>query len=124
MVAPILNERHLDFVMYEMFDAESMTERERYADHNRETFSAAIATAKTIAEKYFIPIRQKVDTNEPTFDGKHVSMLPEIEVKIDGQDMNHPRMPKRDGRFSDWLQSRDLTVLLSSFSDGVYRFPF
>lgn len=83
MVAPILNERHLDFVMYEMFDAESMTERERYADHNRETFSAAIATAKTIAEKYFIPIRQKVDTNEPTFDGKHVSMLPEIKEALD-----------------------------------------
>lgn len=83
MVAPILNERDLEFMLYELFDAEGMTERERYADHNRETFSAAINTARAIAEKYFLPIRQKVDTHQPTFDGTNVQMIPEIKVALD-----------------------------------------
>ena len=72
MAAPILNQRDLDFMLYELFDVEAMIERERYADHSRETFNAAIETSRTVAEKYFLPIRQKVDTNQPTFDGKNI----------------------------------------------------
>ena len=83
MPAPIINERDLDFMLYELFDAEGLTKRARYSDHSRETFSAAISTAKAVAEKHFMPIRSKVDTNEPTFDGKTVSMLPEVKPALD-----------------------------------------
>ena len=83
MVAPILSERDLSFMLYELFDAEGLIQRERYREHSRETFDAAIATAKTVAEKYLIPIRQKADTNEPTFDGEKVSMIPEIKTAVD-----------------------------------------
>ncbi len=83
MPAPLLSERDLDFMLYELFDAESLTQRERYSDHNRETFTAAINTSRAVAEKYFLPIRQKVDTNEPTFDGDKVTMIPEIKVALD-----------------------------------------
>jgi hypothetical protein len=78
VAAPLLNQRDLDFMLYELFDVESMIFRERYADHNRETFDAAIGTSRTIAEKYFLPIRQKVDTHQPTFDGEKVQMIPEV----------------------------------------------
>jgi len=83
MPAPMLNERDLEFMMYELFDSEGMTRRPRYEDHSRETFSAAMATAKTVAEKYILPIRQKVDTHEPTFDGERVHMIPEIKPALD-----------------------------------------
>jgi alkylation response protein AidB-like acyl-CoA dehydrogenase len=83
MPAPIINRRDLEFFLYEMFDVQSMTNRERYQDHDKETFNSAIDTAQTIAEKYFLPIRQKVDFNEPTFDGEKIQMLPEIKVAID-----------------------------------------
>lgn len=83
MPAPILSERDLHFMLYELFDAEGLTARPRYADHSRETFNAAIDTARTIAEKYFLPIRQKVDSNEPTFEGGKVRMLPEIKTAVD-----------------------------------------
>ena len=83
MAAPLLDQRDLDFMLYELFDAEGLTSRERYADHNRETFDAAINTARTVAEKYFLPNRQKVDTNQPTFDGEKVQMIPEIKVALD-----------------------------------------
>jgi len=70
-------------MLYELFDAEALTSRERYADHNRETFDAAINTSRAVAEKYFLPIRQKVDTHQPTFDGEKVEMIPEIKVALD-----------------------------------------
>ena len=78
MPAPLLNERDLDFMLYEFLDSESMCARERYRDHNRESFDAAITTAKQLAEKYFLPIRGKVDRNEPRFENGRVEMLPEI----------------------------------------------
>ncbi len=83
MAAPILCERDLNFMLYELFDAEGLTQRERYSDHSKETFNASIATAKQIAEKYFVPIRQKVDTEQPTFDGQNVHMIPEIKTAVD-----------------------------------------
>ncbi|MGB1908026.1 MAG: acyl-CoA dehydrogenase family protein, partial [Spongiibacter sp.] len=83
MAAPLLNERDLAFLLYEMLDCESLCERERYRDHNRESFDAAIATAKSVAERYFLPIRHRVDQNEPTFDGTQVHMLPEIKTAVD-----------------------------------------
>lgn len=83
MPAPLLNQRDLDFMLYELFDVEALTTRERYADHNRETFDAAINTARVVAEKHFLPIRQKVDTHQPTFDGHKVEMIPEIKPALD-----------------------------------------
>ena len=83
MPAPILSRRDLEFMLYEVFDVESMLTRERYVDHNRETIDAAIDIAQTVAEKYFLPIRQKVDTHQPTFDGEKVQMIPEIKVALD-----------------------------------------
>lgn len=83
MVAPILDQRDLEFMIFELFDAQGLTKRPRYADHNRETFLAAMDTAKLVAEKYFIPIRQKADVEQPTFDGEKVWMIPEIKVGLD-----------------------------------------
>ena len=58
MPAPILSQRELDFMLYELFDGESLAARDRYSDHSRETFDAAINTAPTVAERYFLPVRQ------------------------------------------------------------------
>ncbi|MFT5887878.1 MAG: alkylation response protein AidB-like acyl-CoA dehydrogenase [Zhongshania sp.] len=83
MSAPILSARDLEFMLFELFDAEALTSRPRYAEHSKETFAAAIETAKTVAERYFLPIRQKIDGNQPTFDGEKVVMIPEIKVALD-----------------------------------------
>jgi len=83
MTAPILNNRDLEFMLYELFDAESLNKRPRYADHNKETYTATLNTAKAIAEKYLVPTRSIMDTNQPTFDGEKVLMTPEIKIAYD-----------------------------------------
>ena len=83
MPAPIVSRRDIEFFLYEMFDIESLTTRERYQDHDRESFDAAIDIAQAVAEKYYLPIQSKVDRNEPTFDGKNVHIIPEIKEALD-----------------------------------------
>lgn len=83
MASELMNERDIEFMLYEFFDSESLLKRERYQDHDRQTFNEVIATAKTIAEKHFLPIRQKLDTHQPTFDGKKVHLIPELKPAID-----------------------------------------
>ena len=82
MPATLMNERDLDFMLYELFDSEALINRERYQDHDRQTFNEVITTAKAIAEKHFLPIRQKLDTHQPTFDGTKVHLIPELKPAI------------------------------------------
>jgi alkylation response protein AidB-like acyl-CoA dehydrogenase len=77
-VAGIINRRDLDFQLFEALDAEALTQRPRYAEHSRETFAAVLDTATAIAEEKFAPHNRKADENEPTFDGRRVSMIPEV----------------------------------------------
>jgi alkylation response protein AidB-like acyl-CoA dehydrogenase len=78
-----LPRRDLNFLLYEWLGVESLTTRERFAEHSRETFDAALDTAEKIAADYFAPHNKKSDANEPTFDGTHVHLIPEIKTAVD-----------------------------------------
>ena len=78
-----LPRRDLNFLLYEWLNVESLTTRERFAEHSRETFDAALDTAEKIAADYFAPHNKKSDANEPTFDGTHVHLIPEIKTAVD-----------------------------------------
>lgn len=77
MNTPLLNERDITFLLYELLDTGSLTGRDRYRDHSREVFDATLRTARTIAEKYFANHNAKGDAQEPTFDGERIHLIPE-----------------------------------------------
>ncbi|WP_046490779.1 acyl-CoA dehydrogenase [Pseudomonas veronii] len=83
MSETLLSSRNLAFELYEVLDAESLTQRERFAEHNRETFDAAISTARTIAEKYFAPHNRKNDENEPRYEDGKAILIPEVKPAVD-----------------------------------------
>ena len=66
----------LDFLLYQWLDAESLNQRERFADHSRETFDAVFDTCERIAREKYAPFNRTVDTQEPQFDGEKV-ILPQ-----------------------------------------------
>ncbi|MGQ4599311.1 acyl-CoA dehydrogenase C-terminal domain-containing protein [Nocardia sp. R6R-6] len=78
MRSTLLSRRDLDFLLYEWLDAERLTERERYAEHSRETFDAVLELSEQLATKYFAPHNKRGDANEPTFDGERVTLIPEV----------------------------------------------
>jgi alkylation response protein AidB-like acyl-CoA dehydrogenase len=69
----ILAQRDIDFLLYQWLKVEELTQRERFADHSRETFDAAMATSSQIAQDHFYPINKLLDTDEPHFDGIKVT---------------------------------------------------
>ena len=78
----IVNRRDLEFVLFELLDAEALTARPRFADHSRETFLAALDTAEAIAAEKFASHNRKADEHEPQFDGLRVSMIPEVKEAL------------------------------------------
>jgi len=66
----------LDFLLYDWLDAESLNQRERFADHSRETFDAVLDTCERIAREKYAPHNRTVDSQEPKFDGEKV-ILPQ-----------------------------------------------
>jgi alkylation response protein AidB-like acyl-CoA dehydrogenase len=83
MSSLIVARRDLNFLLYEWLNAESLIARERFHEHSRETFDAAIDTAEKIATEFFAPHNKKSDANEPTFDGERVHLIPEIKTAVD-----------------------------------------
>ncbi|WP_095138058.1 acyl-CoA dehydrogenase [Pseudomonas sp. Irchel s3a10] len=83
MSETLLSSRNLAFELYEVLDAEGLTRRERFAEHNRETFDAAIGTARSIAEKYFAPHNRKGDENEPRYESGQAMLIPEVKPAVD-----------------------------------------
>ncbi|SNS78165.1 acyl-CoA dehydrogenase [Noviherbaspirillum humi] len=82
MQSKILSRRDLEFLLYEWLDAESLTRRERYADHTLETFNAALDTCERIATDLFAPHNKKSDQQEPHFDGEKVHIIPEVKTAL------------------------------------------
>lgn len=77
-MSKLMNGKDLDFLLYDVFNAENLTEIDFYKDHDRSTFEGVIDTAKKIATDYFLPHNAKADANEPTFDGEVVTTIPEV----------------------------------------------
>ncbi len=66
----------LDFLLHDWLGAETLSQRERFADHSRETFDAVLDTCERIAREKYAPFNRLVDTQEPHFDGEKV-ILPQ-----------------------------------------------
>ncbi|MFK8331604.1 acyl-CoA dehydrogenase [Pseudomonas sp. BJa5] len=83
MPETLLSARNLAFELYEVLDAEALTQRPRFAEHTRETFDAALTTARTIAEKYFAPHNRKNDEHEPRYENGKAILIPEVKPAVD-----------------------------------------
>jgi len=79
----LLNDRDLEFLLYEFLDTESLLQRPRYSEHSREVFDATLQTARSVAAKYFANHNAKGDASEPSFDGENVHLIPETQEAWD-----------------------------------------
>jgi alkylation response protein AidB-like acyl-CoA dehydrogenase len=72
-MSSITDRRDLDFVLFELLQADRLFEHPRFAGYDRSLVAQILDTAQRIAEDDFLPIAAEMDTNEPRFvDGKVV----------------------------------------------------
>jgi alkylation response protein AidB-like acyl-CoA dehydrogenase len=83
MKSNLLSRRDLDFLLFEWLRVDELTKRERFSEHSRETFSGVLDLCEQVATRYFAPHNKKGDANEPTFDGKTVTLIPEVKEAWD-----------------------------------------
>jgi alkylation response protein AidB-like acyl-CoA dehydrogenase len=55
----------LDFLLNDWLDTTALTGRERFSDHNRETFDAVLDTCERIAREKYAPFNRLADVEEP-----------------------------------------------------------
>ena len=111
MQSVLLSRRDIDFLLFEWLGVDELTKQERFAEHSRETFEALLDLCEQLATRYFATHNKKSDTNEPSFDGQTVTMIPEVKeawiafaqadllaIAMDGGSVAHncpPRCPSR-----------------------------
>ncbi|MEV5003246.1 acyl-CoA dehydrogenase [Nocardioides sp. LML1-1-1.1] len=78
MTSNLLSARNLSFLLHEWLDVTALTERERFAEHSRETFDALLELSEQLATDHFAPHFRASDEQEPSFDGTTVTVLPAI----------------------------------------------
>jgi len=81
--SPLIDRRHLDFMLYELLDVERLTAYPRFAEHSRSTFDAAIELAHQIAIDKFLSHNRKGDLHEPHMVDAKVVLIPEIAQAMD-----------------------------------------
>ncbi len=79
----LLSRRDLDFLLFEWLRVDDLTQRERFAEHSHDTFAGLLDLCAELAAEYFAPHNKRNDACEPTFDGRTVTVIPEVKAALD-----------------------------------------
>ena len=78
MEEKFFSERNLKFLLYEVFDAPSLTQYAYYDAHNREVFELVLETALKIGRELLRPNLREMDRNPPEFLDGRVRVHPSV----------------------------------------------
>ncbi len=78
MPSLILSRETVDFLLFDWLEVDRLVRRQRFAEHEPETFRAVLDLCEMIAAERFATHNKKSDANEPRFENGAVTMIPEI----------------------------------------------
>ncbi len=93
MATKFVGERNLKFLLYEVFDVESLNKHERFQDQNRKMYDMVLKAAVKLSKELLYPLFEEMDRKPPEF--------------VDGEIHVHPEMKN----------------ILSEFADGGWIIP-
>jgi len=73
-----VSERNIKFLLYEVFDVESLTKYEYYAEHNRKMFDMVLKAAIKLAKDLLFPLFEEMDRNPPELVNGEVRVHPAV----------------------------------------------
>lgn len=76
MANPLVADRDVEFLMYELLDAEALTELEPFREHSRETFDLYVDACRRLAEDVLFPAYRPLDEAPPKFESSRVVAHP------------------------------------------------
>ena len=75
--------RDLDFLLFEMLDAQTLCGFPRYKQHDRETFKQMLEAAETLSRDLFQPHAADSDAHEPHLQDSRVHIIPQVKQALD-----------------------------------------
>ena len=78
MAEKFISERNLKFLLYEVFDAESLLQYPRFADHSRKVFDMVFDIIMQMGETLYRPLFQEMDRQEPQWVDGEVRVHPAL----------------------------------------------
>ena len=73
---PLVDDRDLDFLLYEVHDAASLLAYPHFADHAKETFDAYVGVCRRFARETLFPAYRTLDAEPPRFESGRVTAHP------------------------------------------------
>ena len=126
MAAKFVSERNLKFLLYEVFDAESLTGYDYFREHNRKAFDMVIREALKLSKNLLYPVFTEMDRNPPELADGKVKVHPSVKtiMKEFGKGgWITGRMPyEKDGNQLPHLIANacDFIFAAANYSAGVY----
>ena len=80
MAAKFISERNIKFLLYEVFDVESLTEYEYYREHNRKMFDMVLKAAVKLGKDLLFPIFEEMDRQQPELLNGKVKVHPSVKT--------------------------------------------
>ena len=80
MAVKFISERNIKFLLYEVFDVESLTNYEYYNEHNRKMFDMVLKAAVKLGKDLLFPIFEEMDRNQPELVNGEVKVHPSVKT--------------------------------------------
>ncbi len=78
MSPKFVSEKNLNFLLYEIFDVESLTRTDRYGQHNKKMFNMVVKAATQLAKDRLYPILDDMDKHPPELVDGRVKVHPDV----------------------------------------------
>jgi butyryl-CoA dehydrogenase len=75
---PLLSDRDIDFLLYELHDVESLTKLPVFAEHSRETFDLLLGSVRRLARDVLFPRYRAMDQAAPVFENGRMRVHPDM----------------------------------------------
>jgi alkylation response protein AidB-like acyl-CoA dehydrogenase len=75
---PLLSDRHIDFLLYELLDVEQLCSLPAFADHGRETFDLFLAGTRRLGRELLFPSYREIDAAPPALKDGRVRVHPRM----------------------------------------------
>jgi butyryl-CoA dehydrogenase len=80
VAAKFVSERNLKFLLYEVFEVESLTKYEYYKEHNRKMFDMVLKAAVKLGKDLLFPVFEEMDRNQPELVNGEVKVHPSVKT--------------------------------------------
>jgi len=76
MANPLVSDRFIDFLLYDVLEAETLCRLPYFSEHSRATFDPWLSACRRVAREVLQPTYKPMDLEPPRFEGGHVTVHP------------------------------------------------